>query len=273
MLFLNVKKVIVSLLLLCVALPSWAWRGGWRGGGWGWRGPRVGVYLGPGPYLYPPYDPYYYYDPYPYYGVPYSRTIVESPAQETPTEPDNSRYSLKFINSQIANQRALIKNDYADGDITAEQRDSQLQTLKQIEKESRDLASTNGGTISGDQQNELLEQLHGQPVRPPTQTAQETPEPSTPRHLVSSDSGSHRDLTVVNDLEIELHALLNQKLKEGSITQAQYEGEKQYLDKLQGQAKTEAASNGGSLSTEQEDSLVRQLYRAFYTINHNFTGG
>ena len=56
------------------------WRGGhgWRGGGWGWRGPAVGFGLGLG--LAAGYPYYGYYGPgyYPYYGC-WRRVVIATP--------------------------------------------------------------------------------------------------------------------------------------------------------------------------------------------------
>ena len=76
----------------------------------------------------------------------------------------------------------------------------------------------------------------------------------------------------VNDLQMELNTLLDQKLKDAQITQAQRDGEARFLDRLKVQAQTQAAANGGYLTTEQEELLVRQLHHAYYVINHNFIG-
>ena len=87
-----------------------------------------------------------------------------------------------------------------------------------------------------------------------------------------SPGNSRRDLTAVNDLQMELNTLLEQKLKDAQITQAQRDGEARFLDRLKVQAQTQAGANGDFLTTEQEESLVRQLHHAYYVINHNFIG-
>jgi hypothetical protein len=47
---------------------------GWRRGGYGYYGPRAGVYVGPGYGYYGyGYRPYRYYGPYPYAYYPYWR--------------------------------------------------------------------------------------------------------------------------------------------------------------------------------------------------------
>ena len=88
----------------------------------------------------------------------------------------------------------------------------------------------------------------------------------------TSPRSSRRDLIAVNDLQMELSTLLDQKLKDAQITQAQRDGEARFLDRLKVQAQTQAAANGGYLTTEQEELLVRQLHHAYYVINHNFIG-
>jgi len=76
-------------------------------------------------------------------------------------------------------------------------------------------------------------------------------------------------LMAVNDLQTELHALLDQKLKEGSITGAQHDAEAGYLAQLDRQAHSEAEANGGRLAPPDEAELVRKLHGAYYAINHN----
>src|SRR5579872_5742627 len=73
------RVALPVLLLMSSAPPSWGW------GRWGFRGPRVGVYLGgPGPWWYDPYyyDPYYANDPYYYPNsyYPYNPGYAPGPA-------------------------------------------------------------------------------------------------------------------------------------------------------------------------------------------------
>ncbi len=61
-----------ALALALVAVSSDPASAGWRRGGYGYYGPRAGVYVGPGYYGYG-YRPYAYYAPYPYAYYPYWR--------------------------------------------------------------------------------------------------------------------------------------------------------------------------------------------------------
>ena len=231
----TLKMVLAVLFLVSCAVPSWAWRGGfgWRGG-WrgGWGGPRVGVYLGPGPWWGGPdyYDPYY---PYPSY-YPGTDPYAPSYAQTAPS----ASVPQSSSSEQIAKQRAQIEYAYEDGDISKAERDTQLKALAES-PQSREPAAA---------------------------ASFPSPAPSY------SAGNSHRDLTAVNDLHLELSILLDQKLKENAITKTQHDAEMAYLDKLSAQARSEAAANGGSLSADQEDALVQQLHHAYYLINHNFIG-
>jgi len=76
-------------------------------------------------------------------------------------------------------------------------------------------------------------------------------------------------LMAVNDLQMELRALLDQKLKEGSITGVQHDAEARYLTQLDRQAHSEAEANGGRLTSYDEADMVRKLHQAYYVINHN----
>jgi hypothetical protein len=62
-----------ALALALVTVSSDPASAGWRRwGGYGYYGPRAGVYVGPGYYGYG-YRPYAYYPPYPYAYYPYWR--------------------------------------------------------------------------------------------------------------------------------------------------------------------------------------------------------
>jgi hypothetical protein len=85
----------------------------------------------------------------------------------------------------------------------------------------------------------------------------------------AEDKSRGEPLTAVNDLQMELRVLLDQKLKEGSITRAQHDAEVQYLGQIDRQAHSEAQANGGRLAPYDESALVRKLHQAYYAINHN----
>src|SRR5580704_17144340 len=89
--------VLPALLLLTSAIPSWA------GIRIGFGGPRIGVYVGPGPW----WGSGDYYD----YAPDYSY-------QQPQSAPDNSPQDLKFLNRQIAGARDQINFEYQDGDIS-----------------------------------------------------------------------------------------------------------------------------------------------------------
>jgi hypothetical protein len=173
--------IAVSVLLIAGSVsPSWAWRGGWGG-------PRVGVYLGGGPWWGGPYwdDPYYsdpypayyypyaYYPSYPYY--PYYPPVQSAPQyapqqyapppqatpQTTQASPDNSRRDPRFLVHQIVGARGQINYEYQDGDISQSFHDGEIRRLAKIEDEARTDVKANGGYLTADQERALLQQLRG----------------------------------------------------------------------------------------------------------------
>jgi uncharacterized protein YjiS (DUF1127 family) len=231
----------------------------------------------PGPWWYPyyPYDYYYgpYYDPYyPYYAAPYPVYYPATPSAEGSAVPPSVRYDVKALDDQIAKRRAYLDYQLDDGDITRTQRDAEVRRLSQISQEAHADADANAGQLTRDQFNRWMQEIWG--ATPAKNPPSASVEPWTaPPSGAAREQPARRDLTAVNDLLLELRALLDQKLKDGTITPAQHDAERQYLDKLQEQAKAQAASNGGTLTADQEEALVRQLHKAYYSISHNFIGG
>jgi hypothetical protein len=133
--------------------------------------------------------------------------------------------------AQAARERAQVEYDYEDGDISQVERDARLREI-----------------------DERATQPPAAKAIPPTPSAQPV---------------GRRDLTTVTDLHLELSTLLDQKLKEGNITQAQRDSEAKYLDQIDQEAHAAASANGGALTADQESDFVQRLHKAYYTINHN----
>ena len=263
------------LLLLGSVRPSWAWRGGWGWRGWWWGAPAVGLSVAAGPYYwwndpyYPYYGPYYgpYYPPYGEYPEYPAAPRAANPPQADAQSQDNSRYDLKTIHAQIDRMRAQVDYDYADGDISEEQRDTRIHALNQIWKQAKDEADANGGYLTAEQEETLSDLLSG---RSPRTYSKLAPASRSVSPSPSAEPAARRaDLTTVTDLHLELTTLLDQKLKEGNITQAQHDSEAKYLDQIDQEAHTAASANGGALTADQEASFVQQLHKAYYAINHN----
>jgi TRAP-type uncharacterized transport system substrate-binding protein len=157
--------------------------------------------------------------------------LATNPPQASAQPQDNTSYDLKTIRAQADRERAQVENDYEDGDISKAERDARLR--------------------------EIDERATQAPVAKPI--------PRTP----SAMPAGRRDLSTVTDLHLELRTLLDQKLKEGNITQAQYTAEAKYLDQIDQEAHTAASANGGTLSADQEAAFVQQLHKAYYAINHD----
>jgi len=255
------KTALVILLLVSAVSPSWGW---WRRGLR--RGPRVGVYLGPGPWWYDPYyDPYYpYYYPYsPYY--PAYPPSVRPSSGETQSSPDNSRHDLQSVNDQIARAREEIQYEFDDGDITRADRDAETHRLSEIAKEARAQAKANGGYLTGNQENALLRQLRGEPVsESKRQEPQNSKEPQNPVDQ------PHRDLKTVNEEIIRLRTLLDKKLAHGDITKGQHDKMNEYLARIDQKVQSDAAANGGTLTLDQENAVLEQLERVSDSINKDF---
>jgi len=269
-----IKSAALAVALASLAAPAWAWRGGGWGGGW--RGPRIGVVVGVGavgfgPWWGYPYDPYYYG----WYPDPYS--YGPNVAAYPETAPDNAQYDISIVENRIARMRADAEHAYEDGDISQEQRDSRLEALGRIDQEAKEMASANGGFLTGEEVNVLARQLRGEPVvaRAPKPKPAAEPAAAAPAQLpgaAPAATASRADLASVNSLQRELHALLDRKLKDGDITKAQHDGEIQYLDDIHEQERAQAAANGGAPSADQLSSQMSQLQREYYRINHNFIG-
>jgi len=252
----------LSLLLLAGTIsPASAW---FRVG---FRGPRVGVYLGPGPYWWGyPYDPYYepYYDPY-YdysYGAPPVYAPVESeypPSQES--DQDNTRHSLEYLNDHIARARDFVDYEYSDGDISKAEHNAEIHRLYLIERTARSEAKINGGYLTTEQQNDLLLQLHSgaQPVETPS-----APESRT--SIVNSRNGIQPTINRI----AQLRKLLDKKLADADITKAQHDGMAAYLDRIDKQVRSDASANEGRLTPDQESAVRQQLQRAEDSITKNF---
>jgi hypothetical protein len=248
-------------LLVSFVSPSWAW---WRGG---YRGPGIGVYLSPGPWWgYGYYDPYYGYPGNPYYpyayspyDVPYTYALpgVTPASRETQGSADDSRHDLKFLDTQIARARDRVEYEYEDGDITRAERDAELDRLVGIKKEARAEAKVNGGTLTGDQERELLQLLR---------SGGTVSGSSAPRAPENSDRG----LKKVNDEVSRLQGLLDKKLAAGDITKAQHDGMRDYLDRTEKQVQSDAAANDGTLTPDQENTVLQQLQRASDSLTKNF---
>jgi len=132
---------------------------------------------------------------------------------------------------QTARERAQVETDYEDGDISQTERDARLREIDEEEKNPPAAKSV-----------------------PPSPSAQ---------------PAGRRDLSTVTDLHLELRTLLDQKLKEGNITQVQHTAEAKYLDQIDQEAHAAASANGGALTADQEKAFVQQLHKAYYAINHN----
>jgi hypothetical protein len=258
---------LIALVLVGSVGPSWGWvRASVRFRHW-----PVSVGLGfPDPFWYPYDYPYYYPDYYPYsyypyaYGYPYyppPYAVAPAPLPEAPApSADNSRYDPKTIDDKIAERRAFLDFQLADGDITRAQRDEGIRQLETIGKQAHAEADANGGYLSADQAKALLKEIQGGrgPVFMPR-----------PESRPSPGGGARRDLTAVTDLALELRALLDQKLKDGDITKKQHDQEIEYLARIEKQARADADDAGGRLTAAQENDFVQQLHRAYYAINHN----
>jgi hypothetical protein len=248
--------LLPAFLLVGSVRPSWAHFHG-----------RFGLYIGPGfwnsgpyydpyydyPYPYP-YYPYYPYEPYAY--VPYAR-VEAQPQQERVAKPDESRHDLTYIEGQLAQAREQIVYEYEDGDITKEQRRNGIHHLKNILDEARAEAKSNSGYITGEQQNELLDEIRGRSSR--TRTADTAP----------ATEMSGISLATVDQQIARLRNQLDQKLKVGNITKAQHDGMVDYLARTEKQARSQASANGGTLTHDQEEALRQQLERVEQTIEHN----
>jgi len=259
--------VLPALLLVSSVRPAGAWVRV------GFGGPRVGVYLGPGPwwgyggYYDVPDDPYSYpyaYSPYYYpygdapYGRPYTYALpgVAPTPQQTQTSADDSRHDLKFVDAQIKRARDRADYDYEDGDITRAERDKEFNRLVGIKKEARAEAKVNGGYITGDQESELIQLLR-------------TGGTASGSYASSAPENSGQSLKKVNEEIGRVRALLEAKLKTGDITRAQYEGMRDYLTRTEKQVHSDAAANDGTLTPDQENTVLQQLQRASDSLAKN----
>ncbi len=173
--------------------------------------------------------------------------FLSLPPQETRTSPDDSRHDLKFLNRQIARARDQADFEYQDGDISRAEHDREIRRLYEIKKSIRDEAKVNGGTLTGDQENEWLQLLR---------SGGEVSESSSP----SAPEVSGHDLKKVTDEIHRTHLLMDQKLKEGNITKAQYDGLSDYLARTEKHAQADASENDGTLSPDEENTILQQLH-------------
>jgi len=265
-------------LLISSVPPSW----GWRGGGWG--GPRVGVYIGPGPGWSDPYyyDPYYgdypYYYPNAYYPynagyAPASAQASQAPEDTQGPSPDNSRHELRFLNSQIARARDQVDYEYDDGDISRAEHNAEIHRLSEITKAARTAAKANGGSLTGDQEDAFMRQLRGEEApaersygRNGNSGLEDRGRPEEESPVVASG----RSLQKVGGEISRLRALLDKKLADGDITKAQHDGMNHYLDQIDQHVHSDASSNGGTLTLDQESAALQQLQRAEGSITQNF---
>jgi len=269
---------IPVFLLIGSVPPSW----GWRGGGWG--GPRVGVYVGPGPWWYGPnyYDPYYgdtpYYYPtayYPYYPynpgyVPAPAPAAEAPQEETRASPDNSRHDLIFLNSQIARARDQVDYEYDDGDISRAEHSAEIHRLSQITKAAHAAAKANGGYLTGDQEDSFMRQLRGEEAPAENSGGSNGLEDRGRTEPEAPPAVSGRSLQKVSGEISRLRALLDKKLADGDITKAQQDGMNRYLNQIDQHIHSDAAANNGTLTPDQESAALQQLRRSEESITQNF---
>jgi hypothetical protein len=282
------KKITVFLTLLLLLLAagrSRAWvHVGFHGH---WHGPRVGVYVGPGwwddPYYsdyYPAYPysyPYYSYYPYaPYYPPPaYGQAPMPAPgnppaeaaSSSTPSTSETSRRDLNYINSLITHARDAVKFQYDDGDISADERDRELQHINEVQQEAYAQANAGGGTISVQQERALWDALRtGQPL---AASSAVSAAPSTPSSYPPKTAESLKDIRGVTDQLARLRSLLDKKLAAGSITKAQRDGEAGYITQLEKVARAQAQANGGQLTADQETALREELSHIESVIQHD----
>jgi len=247
--------ILPSLLVITAAIPSWAWRGGFRG-------PGIGLYVAGGPwwgYDYPYYGPpdYPYYYPDAAQPYPYTYALPVAPSQETQTAaPDNSRQDLKFLYRQIAQARNQVDFDYQDGDISRSEHNAELMRLYRIKKEAQTEAKLNGGYLTGDQENELLQLLR---------SGGEVSESYAPR----APEASNKSVKKVNDEITGLRSLLDAKLTQGNITRAQHDSLMDYLKSTEQHVQSDAAQNDGSLTPDEESAVLLQLQRVSDSLTKN----
>ena len=183
----NVFKILIPLLVLLIAPPSWGYGGGsghaggggghgggggWggHGGGWGgygrgWGG-GYGIGLGWGPWWYPygyDYGPYYdYSDPYDYappddYGYA-AQAPQTAPVAQT-VRSDSSRYNLLAITDYHSELSAVLDQKLKAGDITKRQYDAETAHLDKIDQQAQKESQANGGYLTGDQEGVFVQQF------------------------------------------------------------------------------------------------------------------
>ena len=260
---------LAILVFLSSVPPSW----GWGHGRWGARGgsqlvvgfggpwwPYGFPYDGYGPY----YDPYYY-DPPPYAYLPGSAVSAKTQPPSDGSADDNSPRDLKLVKERLKRMHELLAYKYEDGDILAADRDAGFRYLDEIDKLARSEYDSNGKGLTARQEQDLLRQI--QSANPVNRIAREpypTVTPTTTAAERPPAVHARQDLQAVNDLLLELHTLLDQKLKEGAITRPQHDAEAASLDRIDQQA------HGGALTENEAGGLVQKLHQAYYAISHNF---
>jgi hypothetical protein len=168
----------------------------------------------------------------------------------------------------------LLAFKYDDGDISKDDRNAGFRYLDEIAHLARSEYDANGKSLTARQENDLLMQIQnanpanhrpGEPYPEVTPTAATAPEPPTESGAPSAPTGSYtrHDSQAISDLLLELHTLLDVKVKAGDITKPQHDAESAYLDRIEQQA------HSGSLSEDEEGDLVHKLHQAYYSINHN----
>ncbi len=275
---------LFAILMLAFSLPSWAWSRvyiGYRG----WGGVRPWHYAYPySPYypyyaddLYYPYAPDYYgfYDaPYRIAPVEYAPVITASPVPEAVGGNVNSSGGkLGQVLDRLSGLRREVDFLLSDGDISQSQKKAAVRFFDDSEKQARAAAEANGGTLTGDQEKTLLQQLEcaATALRTNSDLPASTVDLSTIKVPASTtlDSASSNQgdsgIQPINDLLLELRALLHQKLKNGDITKAQQDSEMNYLAEID-----RHAHYSQRLTPEQANEYVNQLHKAYHAINHNF---
>jgi len=268
---------LAMLIFLSSVSPSWAWiRGGWGLlGGLGLlaavSGPWGPCYGYPS-YGYDPYSSYYYpgydYPPYAYAYRPASGLSVNAAPPADLSTTDNSRHDLKLVKERLTQMHEQLAFKYEDGDISKADRNAGFRYFDKIAALARSEYDANGKFLTPRQEQDLLQQVQnaspdrhipGEPYPEATPTPAQAPTTTGPGPV----SDARHDPQAINDLLLELHTLLDQKLKDGDITKPQHDAEAAYLDRIEQQA------HGGALTEYEESGLVLKLHQAYYAISHN----
>jgi hypothetical protein len=278
----KLASLFALFLLIALSAQAQAWvRAGFRGH---FRGPRVGVFIGPSPWWYDPYwayDPYPYYAPtypaYPYYPYPYypaypppaySPATTPEPAASAPaSSPDSARRDLRYTTAMISHARDAVKFEFQDGDVSRQQYEAATRNIDAVDREAQAEAAEGGGTITGDQERALWNALKNgtPPERLATAAIAESNRP-TP---VAKNEPPRYELRTIDGQIARLRAALNKKSAAGDITPAQRDAENDYLTQLEKVAQAQARAGGGKLSDAQETALRSELLRVDSAIQRN----